>query len=108
MSVSICVLITNFYCLLCFAFVKKLQEIEFGLVFLQSVSDIFGAIFNIFHDLEGYIMRYLFYCESAWTVVKNICKEQLSQSKFGDQMLNICLEMLTKSLEINYVIQPLI
>ena len=69
---------------MCFAFVKKLQYIDFGLVLLQSVSDIFGALFYLFHVLEGYIMRYLFYCEDEWAVIKSICTKQLIQMNSGD------------------------
>ncbi|XP_075262587.1 uncharacterized protein LOC142354220 [Convolutriloba macropyga] len=64
--VCVCILVLNCYCLLCFLFVKELRAIEFGLIALQTVTDIVGSIFYSVSVTESYMQRYLFYCMEEW------------------------------------------
>ena len=60
--VCFCILIANIYCLLCFVNVKELRAIEFGLIFVQTLTDITGTLFYAIVVIENYVSRYLFYC----------------------------------------------
>ena len=57
----------NLYCAVSFINVKKLQKIEFGLVGIQTVGDLIGALFYTINICQLYLQRYFFYCTMDYT-----------------------------------------
>ena len=52
----------NLYCILCFKAVRELRSLEFGLVFIQTIGDVIGAICYIIYIGQLYLQRFFFYC----------------------------------------------
>ncbi|XP_075243512.1 uncharacterized protein LOC142337846 isoform X1 [Convolutriloba macropyga] len=72
--VCFCILIANIYCLLCFANVRELRAFEFGLIFIQTLTDIIGTLFYATVVIENYVSRYLFYCMPDWEQIQLLCR----------------------------------
>ena len=54
------------YCALCFLTVPDLKKIEFGLVGIQTVGDLIGAIFYVIYVCQLYLQRFFFYCTADY------------------------------------------
>ena len=73
----------NLYCVVCFLTVGDLKKIEFGLVGIQTMSDLIGAIFYVVYICQLYLQRFFFYCTADYSLpiaVKEVSNEMSTTS----------------------------
>ena len=61
-AIQFIIIIMNMYCVVCLLTVPELKKIEFGLVGIQTVADLIGAVFYVIYVCQLYLQRFFFYC----------------------------------------------